>query len=135
MESFGNADGVKKAMDYFRSEVKKAGFPDLHLQLIGDGSPTDKFIELVVKAEVNSVTKYNWGWPYEEDYLAWGTKAMQRRDQWTAKLDSLGVPFFPNASIGWDDTRVSRIKQPKKWFITMTRQKVLQLSCRRRKNM
>ena len=70
MESFGNADGVKKAMDYFRSEVKKAGFPDLHLQLIGDGSPTDKFIELVVKAEVNSVTKYNWGWPYEEDYLA-----------------------------------------------------------------
>ena len=29
---------------------------------------------------------------------------MQRRDQWTAKLDSLGVPFFPNASIGWDDT-------------------------------
>ena len=104
LESFGNADGVKKAMDYFRSEVKKAGFPDLHLQLIGDGSPTDKFIELVVKAEVNSVTKYNWGWPYEEDYLAWGTKAMQRRDQWTAKLDSLGVPFFPNASIGWDDT-------------------------------
>ena len=103
LESFGNADGVKKAMDYFRSEVKKAGFPDLHLQLIGDGSPTDKFIELVVKAEVNSVTKYNWGWPYEEDYLAWGTKAMQRRDQWTAKLDSLGVPFFPNASIGWDD--------------------------------
>lgn len=38
LESFGNADGVKKAMDYFRSEVKKAGFPDLHLQLIGDGS-------------------------------------------------------------------------------------------------
>lgn len=39
LESFGNADGVKKAMDYFRSEVKKAGFPDLHLQLIGDGFP------------------------------------------------------------------------------------------------
>lgn len=61
-------------------------------------------MEMVATVGVNSVTKYNWGWPFEEDYVSWGTKAMQRREQWTQALDSLGVPFFPNASIGWDDS-------------------------------
>ena len=103
-ENFGDAKGVKKAMDYFREEVKKAGFPNLHLQLIGDGFPFPEFMEMVATVGVNSVTKYNWGWPFEEDYVSWGTKAMQRREQWTQALDSLGVPFFPNASIGWDDS-------------------------------
>jgi hypothetical protein len=33
LESFGgDADEARKALDYFREEVKKAGFPGLHIQ-------------------------------------------------------------------------------------------------------
>ena len=33
MESFGgDATKARQALDYFREEVKKAGFPDLHIQ-------------------------------------------------------------------------------------------------------
>ncbi|MDE6490740.1 MAG: glycoside hydrolase family 99-like domain-containing protein, partial [Muribaculaceae bacterium] len=103
-ESFDDDEGVKKAIDYFREQVQKAGFPDLHLQLIGDGPVNQDLINLAKAAGVNSVTKYNWGWPFESDYVAWGTKAMQRRDDWAAACDSIGIPYYPNASIGWDDT-------------------------------
>ena len=32
VQSFNGIEGTKKALDYFREEVKKAGFPGLHLQ-------------------------------------------------------------------------------------------------------
>lgn len=41
------------------------------------------------------------GGPHHEDYLTWGQQAMQRSQKWS---NALKIPFFPNASIGWDDT-------------------------------
>ena len=49
----------------------------------------------------NSVTYYNWGGPHPQDYIQWGVEAMGRRQQWDR---ALSIPFFPNASIGWDDS-------------------------------
>lgn len=101
VEGFGSLEDTRKAIDYFREETRKAGFPGLHLQLIGNGAPGQDMIKNIEVLGINSITKYNWGGPHPEDYIQWGTEAMQRREQWDKALD---IPYFPNVSIGWDDT-------------------------------
>ncbi len=101
IKSFGTVEETRKAIDYFREETQKAGFPDLHLQLIGNGAPSDDLINNIETLGTNSITKYNWGGPHPQDYIQWGTESMQRREQWDKTLD---IPFFSNVSIGWDDT-------------------------------
>lgn len=101
IKSFGNPEKTKAALDYFRDEVQKAGFPGLHLQLIGFGTPNKNQIQNIETLGANSITKYNWGGPHPEDYIQWGEESMERRKQWSSALN---IPYFPNASIGWDDT-------------------------------
>ena len=58
--------------------------------------------EVISKLGISSVTAYNWGGARpQEDYVAWGAQAMQVQNNWDKTLD---VPYFPNVSIGWDDT-------------------------------
>ena len=107
MESFsGSAAETRKALDYFREEVKKAGFPGLHIQWNqGGGSlmsaeKAGEFRKNVDAMGFNSVAMYNMG-GREEDYIVYGTNSIKIREQ----LDSLlNVPVFPCVSIGWDDT-------------------------------
>jgi len=107
LESFGGSvEETRKALDYFREEVKKAGFPDLHIQWNqGGGSYLSKeaaiqFSERVKEIGFNSVAMYNMG-GMNEDYLVYGTNSVKIRTQ----MDSiLNVPLFPCVSIGWDDT-------------------------------
>lgn len=101
VEGFGSLEKTREALDYFRNETVKAGFEGLHIQLIGMGNPGEDLIERIYKLGINSITKYNWGGPHPQDYIQWGTEAMQRREQWDKALD---IPYFPNVSIGWDDT-------------------------------
>jgi hypothetical protein len=107
LESFGgSAEEARKALDYFREEVKKAGFPGLHIQWNqGGGSvmsePAAKQFANNVKAMgFNSVAMYNMGGRVE-DYIEYGTNSIKIREQMDSILD---VPVFPCVSIGWDDT-------------------------------
>jgi len=113
----GDCNGLaeaKEALDYFRTQTKEAGYPGLHIQIIGFGGNSNPNIlnrdlsegksanELASYLGVNSVTKYNWGGAEGvEDYIRWGEEAMERRENWDEVLD---IPYFPNVSIGWDDT-------------------------------
>jgi hypothetical protein len=107
LESFGNSvEETRRALDYFRDEVKKAGFPGLHIQWNqGGGSIMSKeqagrFAGMVEAMGFNSVAMYNMG-GMQEDYVAYGTNSVKIREQ----MDStLTVPIFPCVSIGWDDT-------------------------------
>lgn len=107
LESFGgDVKEARKALDYFRAEVKKAGFPDLHIQWNqGGGSimsmeAASKFSERVNEMGFNSVAMYNMGGT-TEDYLVYGANSVKIRTQ----MDSiLNVPLFPCVSVGWDDT-------------------------------
>jgi hypothetical protein len=98
-----------KAMEYFREEVKKAGFPGLYLQLVGgddDGKPrfwgvNATIPEIIKVLGVNSVTMYNMAGKRGEDYLRYGQHAIKLREGWDSVLD---IPFFPCVSIGWDNT-------------------------------
>jgi hypothetical protein len=107
MESFNNnVEETRKALDYFRDEVKKAGFPGLHIQWNQGGGPlmseaaTIQFVNRVKEMGFNSVAMYNMGGRVE-DYIVYGTHSIQIREQMDAILD---VPVFPCVSIGWDDT-------------------------------
>jgi hypothetical protein len=101
LEGLGGIEQTKEALDYFREQTRKAGFPGLHLQLVVFGNPNQDMIKNINALQFNSVTKYNWGWSKEQDYIKWATSAAEQRDQWDT---SLSIPYFPNASIGWDDT-------------------------------
>lgn len=107
LESFdGSMEETRKALDYFRDEVKKAGFPGLHIQWNqGGGSVMSperarQFRESVDAMGFNSVAMYNMG-GLNEDYLVYGTNSIKIREQMDSILD---VPVFPCVSIGWDDT-------------------------------
>jgi hypothetical protein len=111
----GGLEQAKEALDYFRAQTEAAGFPGLHVQVIGFGgngknpgilrpelSEGKSNSEIVSSLGISSVTKYNWGQGEGlEDYIVWGEEAMQRRRNWD---DALDIPYFPNVSIGWDDT-------------------------------
>jgi hypothetical protein len=107
LESFGgDVKEARKALDYFREEVKKAGFPDLHIQWNqGGGSIMSKesatnFSNRVNEMGFNSVAMYNMG-GLNEDYLVYGANSVKIRTQ----MDSiLNIPLFPCVSVGWDDT-------------------------------
>jgi hypothetical protein len=107
LESFGgDVDETRRALDYFRAEVKKAGFPGLHIQWNqGGGSlmsreAAERFAGRVDAMGFNSVAMYNMGGT-GEDYVAYGTASVNIRTQ----MDSiLNIPLFPCVSIGWDDT-------------------------------
>jgi hypothetical protein len=101
LKSFGSTEQTAEAIEYFREETKRAGFPDLHLQMIVFESPNETLLTNLETLGVNSVTKYNWGGPHPEDYIRWGTESMNRRKQWDEAIE---IPYFPNVSIGWDDS-------------------------------
>ena len=106
IRGFGSLDEAAKAMAYFREEVKKAGFPDLHLQEIQGGGyrMSDETIrrmqQNIAALGINSEALYNMG-GFHEDYLLYGKESIEIRKQWDEVFD---VPVFPCVSIGWDDT-------------------------------
>ncbi len=107
LESFGGSvEETREALDYFRDEVKKAGFPGLHIQWNQGGGSlmseenANRFRERADIMGFNSVAMYNMGGRVE-DYIVYGTNSIKIREQLDAVLD---VPVFPCVSIGWDDT-------------------------------
>ena len=113
--SFKGIEGTIKALEYLRNEVKKAGFPDIHIQAIGRGdgkngvrlvgknfSEGKSINEIIALLKINSITMYNWNSPgVLEDYLKYGEGAMKVRAKWDSILT---VPFFPCVSVGWDSS-------------------------------
>lgn len=116
VQSFNGFAETRKALDYFREQVKKAGFPGLHLQGVGSNLKYEpKLIwgeyakgkdvnEIISALDLNSVTMYNMfsrTEGYIQDYLWYGEAGVKIRDNWDSILT---VPFFPQVSIGWDNT-------------------------------
>ena len=106
VEGFGSVEATREALNYFREEVKKAGYPGLHIQWNQGGGAVmsdeaaQAFAERVEQMGFNSVAMYNMG-GLNEDYLRYGEHAVRLREQMDAILD---VPVFPCVSVGWDDT-------------------------------
>lgn len=105
INSFGSVGAAKEAMDYFRAEAKKAGFPDLHYMMMHGGIPSrnewgHRSVKNGIDIGADSWALYNMG-GFDPDYLTHCERAKILREQWDEDVD---IPFFPCVSIGWDDT-------------------------------
>ena len=101
IKGLGGVDPAREALDYFREETVKAGFPGLHLQVVLQRMPGKDMVSSIGTLGINSITQYNWGGPHPEDYLQWAESGMEKRRQMD---EAFNVPVFPNVCIGWDDT-------------------------------
>jgi hypothetical protein len=111
---FGSLEATRAALDRFRAKTKTAGLPGLHLNAVmwgqpvlpGEAAPRNP-AELVKLLGFDSVSSYVWvhhaqfhGFPtssYEalrDDYLDYARRA----------FSLYGVPYYPNATVGWDST-------------------------------
>jgi len=113
-QGFGGAEGAKKALDYFRAETVRAGFPGLHLQLVTYGvdedalynykgiHPDDAGTPLYRQLGFDSLTHYQWQSMLrgEEDF----EKELPIVEAEFKKMASLpDTTFFPHVSLGWDN--------------------------------
>jgi hypothetical protein len=113
LESFnGSWEETRKGLDYFRDEVKKAGFPGLHLQLIHDWNWKEPYLlkpqvaggktarEVTEILKINSVASYNMG-KCTDDHAQSAAFARIMREKMDAALD---IPLFPCVSTGYDNS-------------------------------
>ena len=116
--SFGGTEGTREALEYFREEVKKAGFPGLHLQAIYNafegfdydgcyGGTAGNLYELL---GFDSVTHYNMGIQSQrnKDY----TEIIKDHKAEYDRMEKTGMMYFPEVSVGWDSNPRYRKYKP-----------------------
>lgn len=111
LESFGSVEATRAALDQFRAKAKAAGLPGLHLNAVVWGQtilPAEKIAanpaKLLHDLGFDSATSYVWvhhaGLPEQQ------TEYNSVRDwyfnYWAGAAKSLGVPYIPNVTVGWD---------------------------------
>ena len=107
VDGFGSEEEAAKAMEWFRSEVKKAGFPDVYLMGMSGGG---FHLNEANKARIENHKKilntdgyslYNMGGMKDQDYLHYAAESVKIREELDAYLKE---PFYPCVSVGWDAT-------------------------------
>ncbi|MFA5676554.1 MAG: glycoside hydrolase family 99-like domain-containing protein [Christensenellales bacterium] len=110
VRGMGGAENAKKAFEFFRAEVKKAGFPDIFVmsnttsykgfkfEIEGDKKPSP---EKVLKYfGIDAVSLYNWTGSRNGTYTKWRDLNIPT---WDKFKEEAGI-FFPTVSTGWDTT-------------------------------
>jgi hypothetical protein len=106
--------GVKETLDalqYFRDETVKAGFPGLELHLtirspqyraimLDDNTSILDFINM---AGFDGVTHYNF-FDYAKMNRNYTDILEDVKAEWKCVEETVKAPFFPHVSLGWDNT-------------------------------
>ena len=100
LETFGDEDGIRKALNYFDEEAKKAGFPGVHFQLSGGVWTTEKHLHRIEAMGFHSIVPLTMG-GIDRDYIKYCTNSIAIRERLS---QALNIPFFPCISIAYDDT-------------------------------
>lgn len=114
IRGLGGIDATKKALDMFRNETVKAGFPGLELQLTlrGENSMNATGIDARFEGnltdcvhflEFDSVTHYQYVHigPMDMDYL----KVLENvKKEWKYIDGAFKMPYYPHVSVGWDSS-------------------------------
>jgi hypothetical protein len=116
LDSFGSVAAARGALDRFREKVAAAGFPGLHLNAIlwgqpnlpGGKTPAD-WPKLCTELALDSLTGYTWvhhGALNEKTFPVCSyTEGRDRYFEfWERARERYPVPYFPNATIGWDNS-------------------------------
>jgi len=112
LASFGGMEATREMLDHFRAEVKKAGFPDLHLNAIvwnnpilpGEQTAANPY-ELILKLGFDSVTSYTWiHHATLSKFQTTGFHDMEEQyfQYWEKAQAECPVPYYPNLTMGWD---------------------------------
>jgi hypothetical protein len=114
IKGLGGLDETRDALESFRTRTQAAGFPGLHLNIVGWGlthsmpllksKTIQSDAELLACLNADSVTWYCWAHlasPTEptETYEHWAARCVPLWSQWQ---DDVHVPFYPHVSVGWD---------------------------------
>ncbi len=113
IKGLGGVQQTVEALDGFRAQVKQAGFPDLHLQIIywgtvpkiddsGFASSKGTAANTIKTFKVDSLTNYQFVHISRppRDYIPWADKAVEHWQKWSDEFD---IPYFAHVSIGWDN--------------------------------
>lgn len=113
INGLGGLEKTKEALAYFREEVKKAGFPDLHLQITVwgenavnlsgfDSNMNGSTKDVLPILNVDSVSHYQFCHfaDIDRDYLEI-LKDVEK--EWARIEKEYPVPYFPHISCGWDN--------------------------------
>lgn len=115
----GGPEGARQALDYFRAETVKAGFPGLHLQIVMNspdqldyhgqwgGEAGNLYTMLgfdsAVHYQMKAITDM------DRDY---GEIIKATKEEYD-RMDAMeGVTYFPHVSLGWDNNPRFRTFQP-----------------------
>ena len=126
ISGLGGIENTKKAIDWFREQTKKAGFPDLHFQITIYGenslnlSGFDSNMEGSTKDIVSilgadSVTHYQFVHftDVNRDYT---DILSDVKKEWERIDKDYNVPYFPHISCGWDNN--PRFRRFRKSIVT-----------------
>ena len=123
IKGLGGLKQTRDALESFRARTKAAGFPGLHLDIVGWGLTQAMVLvkgqpmtgvdpsrtiqteaDLVAYLNADSVNWYTWthvASPTEptETYDHWGARSVPLWAEWQSDVH---IPFYPNVSVGWD---------------------------------
>lgn len=118
IKGLGGSDNARAAMDYFRREVVRAGFPGLHLQAAYhefegfeyDGCFGGRAGNVYELLGFDSATHYNIGTRAERngDYI----NAIENHKRTYERMDKMNITYFPQVSLGWDNNPRYREYRP-----------------------
>jgi len=113
IKGLGGVKETQDALEYFRNETVKAGFPGLHLQLTAwgertidlsgvDSSAKSSTKEIVDRLHFDSITNYQFAHltNIDRDYTDILTDV---KKEWDRIDKDYQVPFYPHISVGWDN--------------------------------
>lgn len=112
IQGLGGMQETKDALEWFRKEVKKAGFPGLDLQvtlrgkwykLTGvDGEPLGNQLEAIKELGFDGVTNYQYVHMVNIDRDYPSIQADVEKE-WAKINEEYDIPYYPHVSVGWDN--------------------------------
>ena len=113
LDGLGGVEGTVDAINWFRDQVKKAGFPGLHLQAVKraedsvfnvsgvDGNQPVNQTETILKMGFDSITNYQFVHitDVKRDYM----EVLGDVEKIWQQMDELPIDYYPHVSVGWDN--------------------------------
>ena len=117
VQSLGGVEEARDALDWFRAETERAGHPGLHLDAVlwsaaviptGSDSPLTAH-ETFDRLGFDSGTSYVWLHHYDAGKADFPTGSVDELRasafaEYERYAGQLGVPFYPNVTVGWDSS-------------------------------
>jgi glycosyl transferase family WbsX len=106
IKGLGGIEQARDALQAFRKKAESAGVGGVYLNIIDYGIPKESPDE-VKSLGADSVTSYVWVHKVHLDSFPktdYGLVADKYFKYWDDHKNDYGVPYFPNATMGWDPT-------------------------------